>query len=231
MSRQRSRRPAPGRINSQDESATELPPRILVLAAVDRAVRHLPARRRAPARRILRECDGAAPAFVISDHLGYSRGTALRRGLRSELDALTREGQLEALTQSGVPVWALTSDGKKLVARYRRRAWARLPESSQHAAWREAREIAEHQHDALRARARSVVASAAALIDADVHDYAALIRAADDLRDVFRRFAGVTYCVFEWSEPDDIKADIDDRVGNAALRNPNNWSPLSRVDR
>lgn len=120
-------------------------------------------------------------------------------------------------------MWAVTSAGRRLIARDRRRAWALLPESPQHRSWREAHELAERQLDPLVAQLRGVIASTVALIDEDTHDYSAFVSAGRELRNACWSVGGAMYCLFEWAEPEDGRADVDDRHDSAGLRNPVSW--------
>lgn len=67
---------------------------VLLLAAVDRAVRHLPGHR-ATATRDPHRCSPGAPLFAVAEELGYAAGTSQQRELRTELDALAEGGKLE----------------------------------------------------------------------------------------------------------------------------------------
>jgi hypothetical protein len=201
--------------------AIQISVQLLLLAATDRAVRHQARPHHGapawPGRDV-----STAPAFLISEHLGYSPGTTLRRRLRNGLDELTRDGLLEARREAGRPAWCLTEKGKKRLAHCRRRAWDELPESPQHRRWREAHETAAQQIEALNACASCALEAAATLLEGDTQDSAELAEMGDRLRDVFRRLAAASYCLFEWMEPDDMRADIDIQVPSRSLRNPAN---------
>ncbi len=203
-----------------------LPGQIVLLAAIDRAVRHLAWHQRTVAARTGRTRGEGAPVFVISEHLGLGRSpsVALRRELRRQLDGLVGEGLLTSAVEAARPTWALTEEGGKLVARHRRKAWAVLPESPQHRAWREARELAASEIEALRADVHDTLSAAVALAEREPHDHASLDQMGRQLRGAFHRLAGASYCLYEWAEPDDLHADVDVRGATGALRNAVNWS-------
>lgn len=224
MTRQPSRRSTARLRLLRSPNDNELPAPILLLAAVDRAVRHEPWWRRSVVDRPRSENDHATTALAVGDHLGYPRNSQLRSEVRARLEELVQDGLLRASRRSSRQVWSLTEAGKKLVARHRRRAWAALPESPQHRAWREAAEIAEQQIGPIHNRAREAMDAAAVLLRADVQDHVAWTTLADRLQDVLWQLGGATYCLFEWAEPDDIRPDVDDRPGSLTLRNPANWS-------
>jgi hypothetical protein len=197
---------------------------ILLLAAVDRAIRH-GAGRRAGGRP---QTDAAAvPGFIIARHLGYVQGSQAGRLLRSRLDEMEREGWLEIHPRPHPPRWRLTGRGRRALARYGPRASSNLPEAPQHRAWREARAVAEQQIGELRAGFGEAIDQAAALLGANENTDAWLELSAR-LHDAARRLAGATYCLSEWAEPDDEVADVDPLPGRARLRRWKSWSlPLA----
>ena len=165
--------------------------------------------------------------FEIANHLGYALTPASRRLLRRRLDALTEDGWLEIATDRRPAVWKLTGVGQRAAKRSRTEAWAALPESPQHRAWREARRAAEQQITELRARAREALLESAAALEAE-KDSTSHLKLTAGLCCAFWRLAAANYCLFEWEEPDDAQADVDLRPGRRALRDWRNWSlPLA----
>jgi hypothetical protein len=185
------------------------PARVLLLAAVERASRHLGTR--------LPELSAAVPVCLVAEHLGVARGGHPRRGLRPKLEALAEDGLLEARGPRRRRTWRVTKEGSRLIARYPEVATV-LPESPQHRAWREARDLADKEFEALRAGARSALIETDELVERGP-DALELMRALERLRAFVEGLAGACYCLFEWEEPHDDGADIDPRIGVSALRN------------
>lgn len=182
-------------------------PELLVLAAVERAMRH-------------READGA-PAWEVYAHLGLPRRSVGARAARRQLDALTASGALERSRRRSIEQWSPTPAGKRRLHRALRVAGTvELPESPQHAAWRSARMLAEQEIDRFTDAARVALTESLALIDAgtDVRSDM-LFEAAERLRFVLKRLGSATYCLREWEEPSDRAADVDrhEDPGDTAL--------------
>jgi hypothetical protein len=129
---------------------------VLVLAAVERAERH--AGRDTP----------GVPVLQVLAHLEIASRSRRARDVRARVDALARAGQLERTRRHGVAVWALTSTGRRRLARARRTgALPGLPESPQHRAWREARAAAVAGIDGLREQLRGALGEAVGLLDTE----------------------------------------------------------------
>lgn len=178
----------------------EAPTDELVLAAVERAARH-----RATGT-------DAVPIWAILEHLALARRSAAARHVGSRLDALREKGWLERSRLHGIPAWALTSRGQRRLQRARRAGGLpALPESPQHRAWRNARTTASQEIERFRASLSARLIDAALLLDADPSarsdDWLAL---ADRLQRSCRRLGSASYCLYEWREPDDARADLDD---------------------
>jgi len=174
----------------------------LVLAALERAARH-------------RARDTAAvPAWAIFDHLGVRQRSAAARHVRSRLDALHAAGSLERSRRHGASAWELTSVGARRLQRARRSGEdLRLPESPQHQAWRSARTAAAQEIQRFRADVGTRLDDARALLaqpQAPPSD--AWFELAEQLRRACWRLASASYCLNEWAEPDDARADVDEHL-------------------
>lgn len=205
---------------------------VLILAAIDRAIRH-------------RARDGGVPVWVILDHLSLPRRS--RRAV-AQLDTLEAAGSIVRSRQHGRTVWALTSTGRRRLQRARRAGTVPvLPESPQHREWREARTLAEQQIAGFRKDLHDQAESALWLLDSPrllgqptPVESDAWFMLGELLQRACTRLASATHCLSEWAEPDDAHADIDDglepaernldartqarlRSKRAGRRNPRNW--------
>jgi hypothetical protein len=183
-------------------SATDLPPDELVLAAVERAGRH-------------QAHDGpAVPMWAILDHLAVPRRSADARHVRSRLGVLLAAGWLERGSRHGVPTWALTSSGVRRLRRARRAGDVPpLPDSPQQRAWRSARMVAAEEIERFRASLRARLEQAELLLDAERPPHSdAWLELAEQLQRACRRVGSASHCLYEWPEPDDERADVDEHV-------------------
>lgn len=172
----------------------------LVLAAVERAERHQQ-----------RESRGVLLGD-IARHLGFVHGSWTTRRLRPQLEALVAAGEMSRDRTHGIVVWGLTSAGSRRLARARRAGEVReLPEAPQHRAWRHARAAAGDRIEGFREQVRRAVGEAAGLLDALDTDSDAWFAAAEGLHSACRRLGSAVYCLWEWQEPNDARADVDDR--------------------
>lgn len=176
-------------------STTEIPD-VTVLAAIDRAERH----RGRP----------GAPVWSIFEHLGLPRRS---RRVRAQLRALVEGSSIEQKREHGVDVWALAPAGRR---RLRRAGRVDLPESPQHCRWRNARTLAEQEIERFRDAMGDAVAEASALLSGTPTSDA-WFELAEHLHRAARRLGSATYCLHEWAEPDDDRADIDDNASPADL--------------
>lgn len=186
-------------------SSTETAPDPLVLAAIDRAERHNPAQ---PA---------GVPVWRVYDHLSIAKRSGPARRVRARLDALERAGSLVRSRRHGVPIWALTSTGRRRLTRAQGAGDVpALPESPQHRQWRDARTLAARGIERFQLGARDDVEAATDLLDALVFDVRPAplsdvwFELGERLARSFRRLGSAAYCLHEWAEPDDARADIDD---------------------
>jgi len=172
----------------------------LLLAAVDRAERHREAQR-----------DGVSWPDTVA-HLGFVRTGWTTLQLRPQRDALIASGLLAAGRCQSFDVWRLTDAGRAhLDAARQRGPIGELPESPQHRAWRHVRANAAEVVEPLCASARTGAEETLGLLDARqrVRSDAWLLLAAR-LGKVYRQLGLATHCLYEWPEPDDARADIDD---------------------
>jgi ribosome-binding protein aMBF1 (putative translation factor) len=185
---------------------------VLVLAAVERAVRH---ERRGTPR--------AVSAWAVYEHVGVSSRSRAGRCVRAELTAL--DGSvLSRGKRHGVETWELTAAGRRRLSRLRAKGrLPGLPESPQHRAWREAHAMAEQRVEGFRAalledvrRAHELLGSphAPRRTGSDVW-----FELGERLQQECRRLASATHCLCEWREPDDTRADVDNHTdpGDTAL--------------
>lgn len=169
----------------------------LVLAALDRAVLHRSGR--------------PAPARVVFAHLALRPRMAKARRVRVLLDALLEAGSVEQSRAHGVQVWALTAKGKRRLSRVRH-VTDLLPESPQHGEWRSAQSAAGEVIEGFREYFRASLADAAAALEDPAVTSDEWFDLQDRLEAGARRIASATYCLREWAEPDDSRADVDDRT-------------------
>jgi hypothetical protein len=176
-------------------STTQIPD-LTVLAAIDRAERH----RGRP----------GVPVWLIFEHLGIPRRS---RRVRAQLQSLVQDGAIEQRRAHGVDVWVLVPNGRR---RLRRAGCVDLPESPQHRDWRNARTIAAQEIERFRGTLHDTIIEASALLN-DTPGSDAWFELAERLRGAARRLGSATYCLHEWTEPSDIRADIDDHISPADL--------------
>jgi ribosome-binding protein aMBF1 (putative translation factor) len=185
---------------------------LATLAAVERAVRHRPVGR-----------PRAVPLWEIYEHLGVSSRSRAGRCLRAQLAVLDGSGVSRG-KRRGVETWELTRAGRRRLSRARAKGrLPELPESPQHRAWREAHALAEQRIEGFWAALLNDVERAHDLLGSprvpgrppsDVW-----FELAERLHQEGRRLASATYCLSEWQEPDDARADIDHHTdpGDRAL--------------
>jgi len=166
-------------------------PDAMIVAAIERAALHYGR--------------PGVPIWVILEHLGLPRRT---RRVRPQISALADTGALATSRSHGVQVWSLTAPGRRQL---RRAGDVALPESPQHQAWRAARALAEQEIDRFRSAMADVLAEATALLDGSGSSDG-WFEIANRLRTAAWRLGSATYCLLQWSEPTDDRADIDDHT-------------------
>jgi hypothetical protein len=170
----------------------------LLVAAIERAQRHA------------RHGEHGALRRDIAEHLGFIHGSATTRKLRPQIDALIAAGLIEYSKLHGLKRWSLTSAGRKRLAQARRAGEPlELPESPQHRYWRQTRTLAGEHVDELRERLRATLKETRELLDsADGGDSDPWFKLARTLCFRCEAIGSATYCLHEWEEPDDARADI-----------------------
>lgn len=173
----------------------------LVLAAIDRAERH--------SRRGSEE-----PGVLLGDvfaHMGFVYNGAATRQLRPRLDGLLAAGVLENTRQHSLKLWVLTSVGRRRLAQARREGEVQLPESPQHRAWRHSRALAAERIERYREQLRDLLNEADALLDTGMQTHSdTWFILARELPRPNAKIGAAIYCLMEWAEPDDARADVDD---------------------
>lgn len=193
-------------------TAEALPSPELVLAAIERAERHRTHDRRGVSR------------GTIQEHLGLPSGASTTRRLRPTWDALQADALIEEVRRQGVVLWALTDAGHAQLVD--RGEVGTLPESPQHRRWREAHSAAQGRLGELQDELRLALREAGGLLDYGGRQASsgAWYEFAQRLQHACRVLASATYCLREWEEPDDIRADIDDPpYGQRGRREPHGW--------
>jgi hypothetical protein len=173
-----------------------------VLGALERAARHR-----------ARETE-EVPDWAVLEHLAVARHSPDARLVRAHLRALEAEGSLQRSRRHGVPMWALTRSGRRhlRLARVAGEVSA-LPESPQHRAWRSARTAATQEIERFRRDLRAATEEAAALLDPDPPAGSdAWFALGERLRRAAWRVGSAVYCLREWVEPCDERADIDEHL-------------------
>jgi len=188
----------------------------LVLAAVERAVRHQPPAG-AHTGSAQRARPRGVPVWTILEHLQLARRSAQARDVRARLAALLAEGALECERRHGVQTWRLGDAGAARLRRTRRGGGLpALPESPQHCAWRNARTLAAQEIERLRGEARGCCERAQRLLATKQPAGSdAWLELAEQTSRAFRVLASASHCLYEWAEPDDARADVDERVEDA----------------
>ena len=120
-------------------------PDVLVLAAVERAVRHR-ARAGTP-----------TPMWEILRHLDIPVRSGAARRVRARVDELAAGGLLVRQRSHGTDAWRLTSNGRRRLRRARGAGRdLQLPESPQHRVWRSARALSAQEIERARDELRQL---------------------------------------------------------------------------
>jgi hypothetical protein len=185
-------------------------PDLLVLAAVDRAQMH-----RVPSGE-------AVPIWQVLEHLDVPRRSAAARDVRAQLAALEVAGALATSRRHGVHVWQLTAASRRRLRRAQRRSEVpTLPESPQHRRWRVARTLSSQEIERFRGELRESLEQAGCLLAASQPARSdAWFESGERLQRACMRLWSASHCLYEWKEPTDDHADIDD---HAARRNILMW--------
>jgi hypothetical protein len=163
---------------------------------------------------------------AIKEQLGLRHTGWTTRTLRPPLEALVAAGLLTQQRRWGRIVWAVTARGRRRASPFRV-----LPESPQHRKWREATALAPNKAEAVRQGALAIVEHAQALLasplDAgpDAKTWRELGRR---LEKSMRVMASLTFCLREWDEPDDRRAEPRPSWA-MELRNTYEWGDVERM--
>ena len=188
-------------------TATEIPD-MLVLAAIDRAVRHG------------REDSQAVPKSRIIAHLDIRPRSRLSIQVGTLLKALTTNGLVEPRRELGMDVWRVTSEGRwRLDQALAACEPPELPEAPQHRAWRKRRALAAQKMELFRAELDEALSDGWLLLqetnapaNSDMWD-----ALGKRLQRCCSNVASSIYCLHEWNEPRDDRADRG-HAGNWHLR-------------
>lgn len=178
-----------------------------VLAAVRRAQLHL-------------DGDEGVSISQIKAHLGLPHNGWTTQRLRPTLDALVAAGLLSYSWRRSKDWWAITPTGRRQASPFRE-----LPESPQHRRWREAHVLAEQEGERVWTGVLAVVEEAEQFVSNPPEPTplsSAWLALGKRLEAACSRMASVTYCLHEWREPDDSKADIEPQ-SQWGLRNTRKW--------
>jgi hypothetical protein len=148
----------------------------------------------------------------LAAHLGFVHNSWTTRRLRPHLDALRGTGRVRDVRRYGLDLLALTAAGSRALAQAQSAVEVVLPESPQHRRWRHSRTLAGERIDGFRQALRASMAEAGALLDAAQAPSTAWVEFAKRLSRDCMRLGSATYCLFEWPEPDDERADMDDEI-------------------
>jgi hypothetical protein len=156
----------------------------------------------------------------IYAHLEIAQRSAAAKRVRAQIEALEMAGAVARSRRHGVQTWALTSSGRRRLQRARRSGLVpELPESPQHQTWRNAHTLAVHEIERFRESVRACLDEVVLLLDAEPPARSdVFFQIAERLRFECWRFASVTYCLREWVEPDDARADVDDHLERGERR-------------
>ncbi len=170
-----------------------------ILAAIDRAEVH-------------DEQDDASRAKIAA-HLGFAHNSWTTKQLRPQIDALKAAGQVCDVRRNGLDLLALTAAGRRALEKARSTGGAILPESPQHRRWRHSRAMAGDRIEGFREALRASMAEVGALLGSQQAPSDAWFEFGKRLSAECKRLGSATYCLFEWEEPDDARADVDEVLG------------------
>lgn len=158
------------------------------------------------------EHDDASRADIAA-HLGFVHNSSTTKRLRPQIDALRTAGQIRDVRRNGLNLLALTAAGGRALNRAHRAGGAILPESPQHRRWRHSRAMAGDRIEGFREALRASMVEVGALLDSQHAPSDAWFEFGKRLSAECKRLRSATYCLFEWAEPDDARADVDEVLG------------------
>ena len=177
-------------------------PDALILAAVERAMRH-----------------GTPEVWIaaVVEHLGFRFSASNARQVRGDLERLAAPPNryLIRSKRHARDHWTLTEIGKARVARQREAGEAgELPESPQHRHWRQARAGATAHMEQFRALLGAAMEAAGDARLAHVDPPSAVwFELGRRLDAAFWLVGSATHCRDEWAEPTDAHLDFDPDPG------------------
>jgi hypothetical protein len=149
----------------------------------------------------------------IAAHLGFVHNSSTTKRLRPQLDALRAAGQVRDVRRNGLDLLVLTAAGRRVVEEAQSAGVVVLPESPQHRKWRHSRAMAGDRIDGFRDALRASIAEVGVLLDSQQAASDAWFEFGQRLDAECKRLGSATYCLFEWAEPDDTRADVDEVLG------------------
>jgi hypothetical protein len=156
--------------------------------------------------------DDASRADVAA-HLGFAHNSWTTKRLRPQIDALKAAGRIRDVRRNGLDLLALTAAGRRAPYKVRSTGGAILPESPQHRKWRHSRAMAGDRIEGFHEALRASMAEVGAMLDSQQAPSDAWFEFGKRLRAECKRLGSATYCRFEWAEPDDARADVDEILG------------------
>jgi hypothetical protein len=154
-----------------------------------------------------------AGRWEVAAHLGFVHNSWTTRRLRPQIDALRSAGRIRNVRRCGIDLLALTATGRRALGKARVAGQVFLPESPQHRSWRHSRSMAGDRIDGFREALQTSMAELGALLDAEQAPSEAWFEFGKRLSAECRRLGSASYCLFEWAEPDDERADVDTVLG------------------
>lgn len=149
----------------------------------------------------------------IAAHLGFVHNSGTTKRLRPQLTALRTARQIRDVRRNGVALLALTAAGRRALEQAQSAGAVILPESPQHRKWRHSRMMAGDRIDGFREALRASVVEVGVLLDSPETRSGAWFELGKRLSADCKRLGSATYCLFEWAEPDDARADVDEVLG------------------
>jgi hypothetical protein len=162
------------------------------------------------------EQDDASRADIAA-HLGFAHNSWTTKQLRPQIDALRAAGRIRDVRRCGLDLLALTAAGRRALETAQSAGAVILPESPQHRKWRHSRTMAGDRIDGFREALRASMAEVGALLDAEQTPSDAWFEFGKRLSAECKRLGSATYCLFEWTESDDARADVDEVLGRRSV--------------
>ena len=149
--------------------------------------------------------------------MGFAHNSWTTKQLRPHLDALRAAGRIRDVRCNGLDLLALTDAGRRALEKAQSAGAVILLESPQHRKWRHSRTMAGDRIDGFREALRTSMAEVGALLDAEQTPSDAWFEFGKRLGAECKRRGSATHCLFEWAEPDDARADVDEVLGRRSV--------------